>query len=122
MAPFAALAPLFCLVSITDCGGGSGGGSASTPPNPTPSVIGSIKMRSLFRNKYVIEIDQVNAWTFRMPLYTISFFGESDTGPEIWVVLGPSKMEWKILVKRETSEWPLLAALSFIHVEAWNYG
>jgi hypothetical protein len=85
-------------------------------------VIGSIKMRSLFRNKYVIEIDQVNAWTFRMPLYTISFFGESDTGPEIWVVLGPSKMEWKILVKRETSEWPLLAALSFIHVEAWNYG
>jgi hypothetical protein len=86
------------------------------------TVIGSIKMCSLFRNKYVIAIDQVNVWTFRMPLYTIYFFGESETRPEIWVAMGPSKKEWIILIKPEASEWPLLAALSFIHVEAWNYG
>jgi hypothetical protein len=86
------------------------------------AVIGCIKMRSLFRNKYVIAINQVNSWTFRMPLYTISFFGESGTGPGIWVVVGPSKMEWNILIAPETIPWPLVAALAFIHVEAWNYG
>ena len=57
-----------------------------------------------------------------MPLFTIRFFGDSRSGPEICVAVGPSKMEWRVLIKRDTSEWPLLAALAFIHVEAWNYG
>ncbi len=72
-------------------------------------VIGRIKMRSLFRNKYAIDIDGVNSWTFR-------------TGVEIWVAVGPSKKEWSVLIKRDAREWPLLAALAFIHVESWNYG
>jgi len=54
--------------------------------------------------------------------FTIRFFGDSRSGPEIWVAVGPSKMEWRVLIKRDTREWPLLAALAFIHVEAWNYG
>jgi hypothetical protein len=86
------------------------------------TIIGRLKMRSLFRNKYSIEIDQVNTWTFRMPLFTVRFFGESGAGPEIWVVVGPSKMEWGILIAAAAGEWPLIAALAFIHVEAWNYG
>lgn len=85
-------------------------------------IIGRVKMCSVFRNKYAIDIDPVNSWTFRMPLFTIRFFGDSRSGPEIWVAVGPSKMEWRVLIKRDTSEWPLLAALAFIHVEAWNYG
>lgn len=85
-------------------------------------IIGRVKMCSVFRNKYAIDIDPVNSWTFRMPLFTIRFFGDSRSGPEIWVAVGPSKMEWRVLIKRDTREWPLLAALAFIHVEAWNYG
>lgn len=85
-------------------------------------IIGRVRMQSLFRNKYAIDIDQLNLWTFRMPLFSIRFFGVSRTGPEIWVLVGPSKMEWGVLIKPGTPEWPLLAALAFIHVEAWNYG
>jgi hypothetical protein len=85
-------------------------------------VIGRVRMRSLFRNKYAIDIDRVNSWTFRMPLFTIRFFGDSSAGVEIWVAVGPSKKEWSVLIKRDAREWPLLAALAFIHVESWNYG
>lgn len=60
-------------------------------------VIGRVRMRSLFRNKYAIDIDGVNSWTFRMPLFTIRFFGDSSTGVEIWVAVGPSKKEWRSL-------------------------
>lgn len=85
-------------------------------------VIGSIRMRSIFRNKYSVFIDGVNSWTFRMPLYTIRFYGESNDGAEVWVVLGPSKMVWHVLIKPGVKVWPLLAALAFIHNEWWNYG
>jgi hypothetical protein len=84
--------------------------------------IGRIKMCSIFRNKYGIEIDGVNSWTFRMPLFTVRFYGDSSSGPEMWVSLGRSKMEWIILIKVGVNERPLLAALAFIHCEWWNYG
>lgn len=85
-------------------------------------VIGRIRMRSMFRNKYSIDIDGMNSWTFRMPLFTVRFFGDSSAGTEIWVVVGPSKMEWNILIKPDVKERPLVAALTFIHTEWWNYG
>jgi len=85
-------------------------------------VIGRIGMRSMFRNKYSVSIEGVNSWTFRMPLFTIRFYGVSSAGAEIWVVVGPSKMEWNILIKAGVKERPLVAALAFIHTEWWNYG
>jgi len=85
-------------------------------------VIGAIRMRSIFRNKYSISIDGVNSWVFCMPLFTVRFYGESSAGTEIWVIVGPSKMEWNILIKAGVKEWPLVAALAFIHNEWWNYG
>jgi hypothetical protein len=85
-------------------------------------IIGTIRMRSMFRNKYSISIDGVNLWTFRMPLFTTGFYGVSSAGAEIWVVVGPSKMEWYILIRAGVKEWPLVAALAFIHNEWWNYG
>jgi hypothetical protein len=48
-------------------------------------------------------------------------FGDSSTGVEIWVAVGPFKKEWSVLMRRDAREWPLLAALAFIHVEWWNY-
>jgi hypothetical protein len=85
-------------------------------------IVGRVNMCSLFRNKYTIEIDHVSLWTLRMPLFTIRFFGDASTGRQIWVAVGHSKMEWIVLIRRDATEWPLLAALAFIHVEAWNYG
>ncbi len=83
-------------------------------------VIGRIRMCSIFRNKYAIDIDGVDSWTFRMPLFTVRFFADSSAGREIWVAVGPSKMEWNILIKAGAKEWPLLASLAFIHTEWWN--
>ena len=85
------------------------------------TIIGRIRMRSMFRNKYAIDIDGINAWTFRMPLFTVRFRGDSSAGTEIWVVVGPSKMEWNILLKAGVKESPLVGALAFIHNEWWNY-
>lgn len=84
-------------------------------------IIGSVRMCSMFRNKYAIDIDGVNSWTFHMPLFTVRFFGDSSAGVEIWVAVGPSMMGWNILIKNGAKEWPLLAALAFIHTEWWNY-
>jgi len=86
------------------------------------TIIGTIRMRSMFRNKYTIDIDEMNSLTFRMPLFTTSFYGESSVGTEVWVALGPSKMEWYILIKPGLKVWPLVPAVSFIHTEWWNYG
>jgi hypothetical protein len=85
-------------------------------------VIGTIKMISVFRNKYSISIDGVKSWTFRMPLFTIFFFGESSTGAEIWVQVGPSEKEWNVLIKPGVITTGLVAALAFIHNERYFYG
>lgn len=85
-------------------------------------IIGTIRMRSMFRNKYSISIDGVNSWTFSMPLFTIGFCGIYSAGAEIWVVVGPSKMDWNILIRAGVKERPLVAALAFIHNEWWHYG
>jgi hypothetical protein len=85
-------------------------------------VIGTIKMLSVFRNKYSISIDGATSWTFRMPLFTILFFGESSAGAEIWVHVGPSEREWNILIKPGVNTTGLVAALAFIHNERYFYG
>jgi hypothetical protein len=84
-------------------------------------AIGRIRLRSILRNKYSVVIDGVGSWTFRMPLFTVKFWGGTTTGPEIWVVVGPSKMEWRILLKPGAPDRHIVAALSFIHNEWWNY-
>jgi hypothetical protein len=84
-------------------------------------VIGNIRMRSILRNKYSISIDG-ELWTFRILLFSVRCYGASDKDGKIWVAVGPSKRTWNILLKPGVREWPLLAALAFIHDEWWNYG
>jgi hypothetical protein len=84
--------------------------------------IGTVRMLSILRNQYSISIDGVDTWTFRMPLYTIFFFGESRTRCEIWVRVGPSEKEWNILIKAGVTRRALIAALAFIHNERYFYG
>jgi hypothetical protein len=85
------------------------------------AVIGTIRMRSIFRNEYSISIEGVNSWTFRMPLFTVLFFGESGAGFEIWVRVGPSEREWNLLIKPGVAQRSLVAALAFLHNERYFY-
>ena len=83
-------------------------------------MIGTIRMLSIFRTEYSISIG-VNSWKFRMPLFTILFFGESGVGCEIWVRVGPSEKEWSVLMKPGIAQQCLVAALAFIHNERYFY-
>ena len=80
-------------------------------------VVGTIKLRSIFLNKYAINLKAGPKWTFRMPLFTIYFHGESSSNSRVWVVVGPSKMEWTLLTEAGTDDVRLLAGLAFIHGE-----
>ncbi len=85
------------------------------------TVAGRIAVRSLLRIRYSIEIDGTDRWTFRLPLFTVRFWGDCQSGPGIWVVVGPSKMQWNILLKPGLKAGLLVPALAFIHNEWWNY-
>ena len=84
-------------------------------------VVGRISLRSILRNRYRIDLGDGAYWTFRMPLFTVQFRGESSVGSHVWVIVGPSKMEWNLLAEPGVDTVPLLSALSFIHNEWRNY-
>lgn len=84
--------------------------------------IGSIRLVSVLRNRYLISIEGMNSWTLRMPLFTTVFKGSSATGSEILIVMAPSERQWNVAVKRDIVCAPLIAALAFIHSERYFYG
>jgi hypothetical protein len=84
-------------------------------------VIGRIRMASIFRNRYSIDLEAVKDVTFQMPLFSVQFSGGVSEESCIWVVLGASKMEWRILLQQNIDTPPLVAALAFIHNEWWTY-
>jgi hypothetical protein len=85
------------------------------------SRVGEIRVRSLVRLKYGINLEGFGHWTFHMPPFAMRFTGHSATRPDIWSVLGASKMEWNILIRAEANDPRLIVALAFIHNEWWNY-
>ncbi|SRR5579864_2384366 len=85
-------------------------------------IVGAIRLISIFRNRYSISIDGANPLVFCMPLYRMFFFGASNLGIETWVRIHPTEREWNILLKPGSAQWPLIAALAFIHNERYRYG
>ena len=85
-------------------------------------AIGEIARRSILRNKYSIEYEGGPTWLFRMTLFSVYFPGISSTGNRAWVVVGPSKRQWNLLVEREADSVLLIASLAFLHREWWCYG
>ncbi|MCX7388411.1 MAG: hypothetical protein NTX48_17235 [Planctomycetales bacterium] len=83
--------------------------------------IGQIALRSILGIKYRILLDGHASSTFRLPLFTVRFWGDTDMGPSIWVVVGPSKMQWSVLLEPGTMDRELVASLAFIHNQWWNY-
>ena len=84
-------------------------------------VVGTICLRSILRNKYAIALKAGPTWTFRMPLFTVHFHGESTAESRVWVAVGPSKLQWTLLAQPGTDDLRLLAGLAFIHREWWCY-
>jgi prepilin-type N-terminal cleavage/methylation domain-containing protein len=83
-------------------------------------VRGTVAMVSILRNKYTIKVTARQPRTFRMPLFSILFWGGAGDSPEFWV-RKRTKMDGHILIRPGIEEQPLVAALSFIHVERFNY-
>jgi hypothetical protein len=83
--------------------------------------VGTVQRRGILRNKYTLAFKDGPTWTFRMPLFTWLFWGESNTGRRIWVRMGPSKIQWTVLMQPEADNVRLLMVLAFIHREWWCY-
>lgn len=82
---------------------------------------GTIGLRSIFLNKYAINLKDGPTWTFRMPTFTNCFYAVSSSNSHVWVVMGPSKLDWTLLAEPATDDVRLLAALAFIHRRWWCY-
>ena len=84
-------------------------------------VVGKIALRSILRNKYTLQFHAGPVWTFRMPLFTLNFRGESTEGTYVWARVGPQKTQWNLLVESGADSLHLLSGLAFIHREWWCY-
>lgn len=84
-------------------------------------VVGQIAMASPLLNRYRIDIDGLPTCDFRMPLFTVYFYGRCNDDTRVWVVVGPSKMQWNVLTESALNDVRLLAALAFIHNQWYNY-
>jgi hypothetical protein len=78
-------------------------------------LIGKVRMSSVLRNRYSIELDGWKSWTFHMPLYSIYFSGQSTTGTEVWIAIGPRENQWNILLAPRLPDRTCAAILAFIH-------
>jgi hypothetical protein len=83
--------------------------------------VGRIARRSVLRNKYSIEYEGGSAWLFRMTLFSVRFPGVSKEGNRVWILVGPSKKQWNVLVERQADSVKLVGSLAFLHREWWCY-
>lgn len=90
--------------------------------NRDGAAVGTIRLTSILRNRYTIAIHGEGTWTFRIVLFSVRCYAVANGTPVLWIAVGPSKRHWNVLVKPGAREWPLLAAIAFIHTEWWNYG
>ncbi len=84
------------------------------------NTVGSIRRRSPLRIRYAIEIPGAESLTFRLPLFTLRFWGGTNKVADIWVLVGPSKRQWRVLIRPGLDSRKLIAAIAFIHNEWWN--
>ncbi len=81
------------------------------------TVVGTIQLRSILRNKYTIRLPDGDEWTIRMPLFTVYFWAESTAGAKVWILVGPSIMHWNLLIEPGSEDIRLIAAISFVQRE-----
>ena len=90
-------------------------------------VVGTIKLVTVLRNKYTIQLEGCPLWTFHLPLFKTKFCAESADGRRIWAKVWKRKQQLFLLVPTELGastkaylqNTALLPALAFIHREWW---
>src|SRR5487761_1092453 len=65
--------------------------------------VGTIRLRSVLRNRYTLTMNGGPTWTFRMPLFTVLFYGESSIGTRLWVLMA-HKTEWHLLIQAQADD------------------
>ena len=85
------------------------------------SRICTIKQKSVFRNSYVLEFQDAEPWTFRMPLFSAEFRGVSKSGLKVRVRVRRTHNIWYVQVDRDADKQWLVAALAFIHRERLRF-
>lgn len=70
----------------------------------------------------MIQFRDGATWTFRMPLYSVLFRGDSPSRPEVWVRMGPSETSWNILVRPGVDDKRLVPVVAFLHSERCPFG
>lgn len=81
--------------------------------------VAEIVRRSILRNKYSIQCDG-RRWIVRMPLFTMRFFGVSDQGQCVWILVA-SNRRWSMLFERGSESPRLVVSIAFIHRLWWRY-
>ncbi len=84
-------------------------------------VVGTIRLRSILRNKCSLDFEDGLMWDFHMPLFTVCFWGKSNVNSYVWVQVGPGKRQWNLLSGHKDTNIRLLSGLAFIHREWWCY-
>jgi hypothetical protein len=81
--------------------------------------VGTIRRRGLLRNRYDVELTSGPSWSIHLPLFTVHFGGVSSAGDNVWILVGPPKVQWNLLFQSGAADPRLLWALAFIHREWW---
>ncbi|EEF60711.1 hypothetical protein [Pedosphaera parvula] len=82
--------------------------------------VSTIRQRSILRNKFTLDFVNGHKWVFRMPLFTVSFGGLSETGEAIRVRLHSHNV-WYVLIDPKADNPQLVVALAFIHRERLRF-
>jgi hypothetical protein len=84
------------------------------------SPVCAIRLKSPLRNKYTLAFVNGQNWVFKMPLFTVSFRGHSDSGKDIQVRMWSHNV-WYVLVDPSADNPQLIAALAFLHRERLRF-
>lgn len=82
-------------------------------------VVGTILRRAIVT--YRVELVGGPTWSFRMPAFTQNFCAISSGNAGAWVKVVYSEMNWVVLVRPQSDDLRLVAALAFIHRERCAY-
>lgn len=84
------------------------------------SLVCTLKQRSLLRNKFTLCFANGQKWTFKEPLFSVSFSGWSEAGEKIQARLWTHNV-WYVLIDAKVDNPQLVASLAFIHRERLRF-
>jgi hypothetical protein len=84
------------------------------------SMICTICQRSMMLNRYSLDYSNGPKWTFYLPLFSIFYKGEANSGDEVRVRMVRHDT-WKVRISDEADNYHLVAGLALIHRERQRF-